>query len=362
MLSEAAVACNILVGPNRKPVDFARGAVKMDAKLGEIPLDNDSLKSSFLDYLRHQRNYSPHTIVNYEKDLRYFLSFLEERGVQVCSVDRTALQDYAEYYHSQKRYRRSKEDTVEREYEPSSIARGLVAIRGFFKYLNREGLITVDLAATLETPRLKKRLPEIFTLDEVRAIMDAPGDDEHAARDKLLLCLLYSTGIRVSELVNIRIRDINMASRTMRIFGKRRKERILPFNQTTRDMLHSYLRVNGHRHDDFLFKSKRSARLSDRHVRRLMLRYARQVGILKQASPHILRHSFATHLLEAGMDLRTIQELLGHEDISTTQIYTEVSAQRKQTEYDKFHPLHWVAPFAKKTKAKERKEKWIVKE
>ncbi len=324
---------------------------------------DEKLKSAYLDYLRYQRNYSPHTIINYEKDLRYFFEFLASRGQGLSAVDRGVLQAYAEYYHAKKRYRRGKNEKEEREYEPSSIARGLVALRGFLKYLSRESQIEQDFSGCLETPKLKKHLPQVFTLEEAKAIMHAPGEAEPSgSRDRLLLCLLYSTGIRVSELVNIRVRDIDLTNRTIRIFGKRRKERILPFNQTTRDMLHDFLRAQRHRNDDYLFKSKKSRRISDRHVRRLMVRYARQVGILKQASPHILRHSFATHLFEAGMDLRTIQELLGHEDISTTQIYTEVSAKRKQTEYDKYHPVQWVQPYVEKKGPRRRRQKWIVKE
>ena len=288
--------------------------------------EHERLKNRFLDFLRHQRNYSQHTIVNYEKDLRYFLEFLEERGLIIAELDKNILRDYAEYYHAKKRYRIGKSSDEEREYEPSSIARALVALRGFLKYLHREEMLRQDLSGALETPRLKKRLPEIFSLEEVRAMLDvASASPEAPLRDRLILCLLYSTGIRVSELVNIRVRDVDLPHRTIRIFGKRSKERIVPFNQTTRDLMHDFMRSTGHRHDDYLFKSKKSSRISDRHVRRLMARYAQLAGIMKQASPHILRHSYATHLLEAGADIKYIQLLLGHKDIRTTQIYTHVA-------------------------------------
>jgi integrase/recombinase XerC len=226
----------------------------------------------------------------------------------------------------------------------SSISRKLSATRSFFRYLNREGVLSSNPARLVALPRREKRLPSVLTVDDAQRLMDAPrgaGENKHdtVLRDRAVLETLYSTGIRASELVGINQDDIDRHDRLIRIRGKGRKERIVPVGTRSLEAIAAYLKQNS-RHGDLpaIFTGPSGKRLTARTVQRILENYRKKLGLLQKASPHTLRHSFATHMLESGADLRSIQELLGHASLSTTQRYTHLNLDSLMDTYDKAHP------------------------
>jgi integrase/recombinase XerC len=279
----------------------------------------------FLRYLRAQKNVSPHTARSYLSDLEQFADFFGE--VDLTSIDQRALREFVGRLHELKLKR-------------SSIARKLSAIRAFFKYLSREGVLPNDPARLIATPRREKRLPSVLTVDDARRLMDAPGQDSgEELRDRAILETLYSTGIRASELIGMNRDDINIHDRLVRIRGKGRKERIVPIGGKALDAIDAYLAQKRQTTDAIaVFTNPSGKRLTVRSVQRILENYRKMLGLSGKASPHTLRHSFATHLLESGADLRAIQELLGHASLSTTQRYTHVNLDMLMESYDKAHP------------------------
>lgn len=280
----------------------------------------------FLRSAQTEKNISPHTVRGYLSDLEQFAGFFGERDV--TAIDHKALREYLAHLHA-RRIRRS------------SIARKLSAIRAFFKYLNRSGLITSNPARLVATPRREKRLPAVLTVDDALRLMDAPrGNEGIAARDRAVLETLYSTGIRASELVGIDRNDIDTGERLIRIRGKGRKERIVPIGKQALDAIKTYLAhaARTATEPSAVFTGPAGKRLTVRSVQRILENYRKKLGLSQKASPHTLRHSFATHLLESGADLRSIQELLGHASLSTTQRYTHVNLDALMVVYDKAHP------------------------
>ena len=227
----------------------------------------------------------------------------------------------------------------------SSAGRHLSALRTFFAYLKREGKVSVNPARAIATPKADAALPRTLSVSEVAAVVEArTGDDALSRRDRALLELLYATGLRVGELVALDIPDVDPSSRQLRTLGKGRKERIVPFGERAAAALRSYLSVRGTlgpkgaRRVEAVFLNAEGTRLTDRSVRRILNRALREAAVLRHVSPHALRHSFATHLLQAGADLRAIQELLGHASLATTQKYTHLDADRLIEVYRKSHP------------------------
>ena len=224
----------------------------------------------------------------------------------------------------------------------SSIARKLSAIRSFFRYLNKKGFITGNPARLVATPRREKRLPAVLTADDALRLLSVPGrqnDDNTALRDRAVLETLYSTGIRAAELIGMNRNDISREDRLIRIRGKGRKERIVPIGRTALGSLDAYLAQKKEGADKpAVFTGRAGNRLTVRTVQRILENSRKKLGLAQKASPHTLRHSFATHLLEAGADLRAIQELLGHASLSTTQRYTHVNLDSLMEAYDKAHP------------------------
>ncbi len=296
---------------------------------------------AFLDYLRLNRNASHHTILAYRRDLSQFLSFLgtrgHGRGVGPDDLTRQTVRKFlAELYR----------DGV----EASTAARKLAAIRSFTRYLRREGILDHDPGRLIASPRLARKIPAHLDIAEVGVLLDAPDvDTPLGRRDRAILELFYASGLRLSELVGINLEDVNLSSRLLRVHGKGGKERVVPFNRTTDERIRTYLpdreRLVGsmaesqdRNMESSLFVNYRGGRLSSRSVGRLVRRYVAQSNTRLGISPHALRHSFATHLLERGADLRSIQELLGHRRVSTTQRYTHVNAAQLTELYRKTHP------------------------
>ncbi len=226
----------------------------------------------------------------------------------------------------------------------SSIARKLSSIRTFFKYLNREGVLASNPARLVSTPRREKHLPSVLTADDAQRLLEAPakrmqGGHETVLRDRAVLETLYSTGARASELVGMNLEDINRYDRLVRIRGKGRKERIVPIGRTALDAIDAYLgRKTDGADAPAVFTGPSGKRLTARTVQRILENYRKKLGLSQKTSPHTLRHSFATHMLEGGADLRAIQELLGHASLSTTQRYTHLNLDSLMEAYDKAHP------------------------
>ena len=303
----------------------------------------------FLEYLRFNRNLSARTVLAYESDLTQYLRFLERHFDR--PADRIAPTDID--YSAVRAFMREQYD---RGQARSSSARRLASIRSFGRYLRREEIIERDPGALMATPKQDRKLPARLDEREMEQMLDAPDSTTPLGRrDRAILELFYASGLRLSELVGLGLEDINLSSRLVRVLGKGGKERIVPFNRATAAALRAYLadretllrqgkkpppplRRRGRAGAEPLFVNYQGGRLSARSVDRLVRRYVAATSTRYGISPHALRHSFATHLLERGADLRSIQEMLGHARISTTQRYTHVSAAQLMSVYKKTHP------------------------
>jgi integrase/recombinase XerC len=285
---------------------------------------------AFLRHLERERNASRHTIRAYGDDLNQFSDYLEGvlgRAPRPEGVDHVLIRGFLAELHR-------------RGLKKTSSARKLAGLRTFFRFLCREGVLERNPARALQSPRLEKRIPAPLDEAQVEALLDVPGDDVASVRARALLELLYATGIRCAELVGLDVGEVDLEARMVRVLGKGSKERIVPFGTRARTALRAWLRARlGLRpKTDAVFINLRGGRLSDRSVRALLGRRVRQVSLTRRCSPHTLRHSFATHLLARGADLRAIQELLGHASLSTTQRYTHVNTRQLLEVYKKTHP------------------------
>ncbi|MBL8014172.1 MAG: tyrosine recombinase XerC [Candidatus Omnitrophica bacterium] len=277
----------------------------------------------FLTHLEVERNYSDHTILNYRIDLDEFFDFL--KGVELKNVDYPLLRRYVAHIRS-------------KNLKPRSVARKLSALRSFYKYLHREGIVERNPAALLLTPKLDKKLPMFLSEDETVTLIESPNTEKTAElRDKAIFETLYSTGIRVSELVGLNENSVDMIGNVIRVLGKGKRERIVPIGETAIDAIRAYCSVRSKK-SQALFLNKNGQRLTTRSIANIVNKYIQRTSILKKISPHSLRHSFATHLLNRGADLRSVQELLGHQNLSTTQIYTHLTTERLKSVYDQAHP------------------------
>jgi integrase/recombinase XerC len=287
--------------------------------------------TGFERHLSTERNVSEHTRRAYLQDLESFRVFLEEnfaeKGANVIQqVDNIVLRRYMALLHKKNRR--------------TTIGRKLAALRTFFRYLLREGVLKINPAEAVATPRQEKYLPKTLSVDEVYTLMEhGQQTDMLSLRDRAIAETLYSCGLRVSELTGLNVGSIDLIEGLARVVGKGRKERIVPIGRKAKEALRRYLEFReAPAGEEALFLNYRGGRLTPRSVERNLKRQLIKAGILKGATPHALRHSFATHLLDGGADLRVIQELLGHASLSTTQKYTQVSVDRLMNVYDKAHP------------------------
>jgi integrase/recombinase XerC len=287
--------------------------------------------ADFIESLR-RKAVSIHTITNYERDLKHFAEFLKLRRASIESTDHVLLRDFLNYLYTA------------RHLSKTSVSRKLACLKTFFKFLVREGRLATNPAELISSPRLPKKLPACLAEDEAATIVELPqGTDVKALRDRAILELLYASGLRVSELVGLNEDEIDMQQETVRVLGKGNKERIVPFGSFAARALEQYFAQKQAEPDDkgrvpAFVSMRRGERITARDVQRLVARVRLGLKTTRRVTPHTLRHSFATHLLERGADLRSIQELLGHETLSTTQKYTHVSIQHLKKEYDKAHP------------------------
>jgi len=303
----------------------------------------ENLVAQFLEHLRYERNVSVHTLRNYQSDLDQFLNFLAppnpatgERNLpEVSSVDHLTIREWLAQLHSAQK-------------KKASIARKLAALRTFFQFLVREGLLELNPAKLVSTPRQEKKLPKHLSIEEAIRFIETPDiETDLGKRDRAMLELMYATGVRVAELTTLNLGDLDFRNKLMRVTGKRRKQRIVPFGDPAHDAIRNYLQVRdsflanapvSKRDEAALFLNYQGTRITTRSVGRMVDKYIRICAGMHNISPHALRHSFATHLLDSGADLRDIQELLGHARLSTTQVYTHVSMDKLIEVYDKAHP------------------------
>ncbi len=295
----------------------------------------DKYLSSFEDFLSSERNYSKHTLKAYIADIKEFGLVLKDMGlisadngeIDFAHMDETPIRTFiSRLYGKNKRV---------------SISRKLASIRTFFEFLIRNGTIKSNSAKLVPTPKGEKRLPTFLTVDEVVKLVETPGSENvYESRDRAILELLYSCGLRVSELVGINLNTLDLISMSVKVLGKGNKERMVPLGSKASTAIKTYIsqRLDLKPEDDYLFVNSRGGRLSTRSIDRIIKKYAAISGIPKNISPHVLRHTFATHLLGGGADLRAIQEMLGHKSLSTTQRYTHISIEKIMEIYDKTHP------------------------
>jgi len=290
----------------------------------------DAALAAYLDHLRGTRTSSAHTLRSYAGDLQQFLAFVQQAGATAASIDRALVRAFVASLHGRA--------------AAASIARKLSAIRGFFRFLVESGLRSGDPTARIRAPKLGHRLPVHLTVDDVFRLIDTPSEAKLLGlRDRAFLEVLYGCGLRVSELVGLCWSNVDTAGELVRVMGKGRKERIVPIGRPALTALAAYreaVATAGGPHDTAapVFLNVRFGRLTARSVGRLVDRYARLASMRGKPTPHVLRHSFATHLLTSGADLRAIQELLGHARLSTTQTYTHVDLGRLAEVYDRAHP------------------------
>jgi integrase/recombinase XerC len=289
--------------------------------------------NKYINYLEAEKNASPYTVRNYTTDLSGFFNFLKTKGISsLQEVDKHVLRDYLSHL-------------MEEGIVKASIARKLSAIRSFYRYLLREGMITTSPVASTSSPKLDKRLPSFLTPEEMVRLLEAPGlSTPQGLRDRGLIELLYASGLRVSELVNLDMERVNFDTNEIRVWGKGSKERMVLMGKPAADALRTYLsqgrpKLLGDKRSSALFVNRYGGRLIARRVQRLLQKYASLAGINKRVYPHLLRHTFATHLLDGGAGLRVVQELLGHASLSSTQIYTHVTKSQAKKVYLSAHPM-----------------------
>jgi len=287
----------------------------------------------YINHLQAERNVSPYTIRNYKSDLLDFFRFLKEKKVATLDeVNRQVLRDYLGHL-------------VGRGIVKGSIARKLSAIRSFYRYLMREKLITANPIERISSPKLDRRLPLFLTLNEVKQLLEAPDPSTpQGLRDRALLELLYASGLRVSELTSLELGQINLDSNEIRVWGKGSKERVVLMGEPAAEALRNYFeqgrpKLLTAKRSNAIFLTRYGQRLPARSVQKILEHYTVKAGLKKRVLPHMLRHTFATHMLDGGADLRVVQELLGHEQLSSTQIYTHVTKKQARKVYLAAHPL-----------------------
>lgn len=291
----------------------------------------------FLSWLAAERGRAPNTLVAYRRDLRSYWRWLRARGGSLAVVDEGEVTEYVGHLRSEGK-------------SPASVARALVAVRGLHRFLAEEGLTATDPTEHVEPTRVPQGLPKALSEPEVESVIAAvAGDDAAARRDRAIVEVLYGTGIRISELVGLSLADVDLDDSRLRVFGKGAKERIVPLGRFARQALAAWLDPGGRpemaprrwarRGDaEAVFLNARGGRLTRQGAWGIVRRYAEMVGLGDRLSPHVLRHSYATHMLNRGADIRAVQELLGHASIRTTQVYTKVSTERLWQVYEAAHP------------------------
>lgn len=292
----------------------------------------EKLIEKFIEYLEYEKGYSKKTIISYENDLELFNNYLKENKItNIKSIDYNTIRKYLGYLHDNK-------------YEASSVSRKISALRSFFKYNIKEKNITNNPMTLISNPKKEKKLPKYLNYEEIEKLLNAiEMDKKEGIQERLIIELLYSTGIRVSELVNIKIKDIKIKENQINILGKGNKERIVLFGEKAKEIIKLYLNAykedfQGNISNQYLLINKKGKQLTTNKVELIVKDVLRKSALKLNISPHTLRHTFATHMLDSGADLKSVQELLGHENLKTTAIYTHISNERLKQVFLNSHP------------------------
>ena len=295
-------------------------------------MDKKEMVRSFISYIQLEKNYSEHTVHHYEYDLAGFFLFLESEGVEDLKQ--------VEYLHARNYVTKLYDDQLSR----TTVSRKISAIRSFFKYGNREFGLSEEAFRSLYHPKKEERLPQFFYEEELEALFESvKGEDNLSIRNTALLELLYATGMRVGECVSIRMKDLDRSMQIVKVMGKGRKERYIPYGQFAHDALEHYIeevrpKLMKNAEHEGLFVNNRGEAVTDRGIRHILTECMKKASANSNIYPHMIRHSFATHLLNNGADLRTVQELLGHSHLASTQVYTHVTKEHLRKTYLKSHP------------------------
>lgn len=288
-------------------------------------------RDMFLEYLEYEKNYSNYTILNYKEDLNKFIQFLSKENIDISHIDYNQIRKYLLYLHNQKLSKKT-------------VCRHISALRNFFKYLLRKKVIKDNPMVLISNPKVDKTLPKFLYHEELDTILNIPDQESIIGiRDSLILELFYSTGIRVSELSNIKISNINFSEKKILILGKGNKERMVLYGDTCSQLLNLYINKSRPKlldgsESEYLFINKKKHRLDENTIRLVIKEILKQSHLNVKLTPHVLRHTFATDLLNNGADLRSVQELLGHKNLKTTEIYTHISNDRLKQVYNRCHP------------------------
>jgi len=310
--------------------NFLHSGSSLDAG-NDAPKGSKVTVDRFLDAIWMERGLSENTLDAYRADLLALDQRLKGRDVEIVRASKADLLEYISW-------------RVEGGAKPRSTARQLSSFRRFYRYLLREGVITEDPTADIAMPKIGRALPQSLTEDEVNALLAAPNVSEPLGnRDRAMLELLYATGVRVSELINLKLSQMNLNQGVIRIVGKGDRERLIPLGDEAQDWLRDFIdgariEILLERQTDYLFPTRRGDRMTSQAFWHIIKRYGKKAGVQKKLSPHTVRHAFATHLLNNGADLRVVQLLLGHSDVSTTQIYTHVARERMKELHSQHHP------------------------
>ncbi|MDI6840254.1 MAG: site-specific tyrosine recombinase XerD [bacterium] len=286
----------------------------------------------FVNYLLVEKGSSKNTIDSYTRDIRGLLTFLNQHKIKITETKDANIESFLKYL------------IEERKLSKASIARMVSSIRVFYRFLISDGLLTHSPFTTIRTPKVSKRLPNVLEPDELKLIIEKPDSTSHLGiRDRALLELLYATGLRVSELINLRTSDLFLDSDFLRCFGKGNRERIVPIGSYAKSSITQYLKdsrpfLKKNKETELLFLNAHGTRLSRMGIWKILNLYVKKVGIKKRVTPHTFRHSFATHLLEGGADLRAVQEMLGHVSITTTEVYTHIEREKLKEAIRVYHP------------------------
>jgi integrase/recombinase XerD len=297
-----------------------------------MALTADQLLDRFYNYLSVERRLAANTLESYGRDLKLYLEFLESKNK--TSIEKNSRLDLLSFLNQEKK----------RGLSSRSRARMLSCIKTFYKFLVQDGFLQYNPFQDVETPRLEKKLPSVLTIDEVEHLINAPDSDTLLGlRDRAFIELLYATGLRVSELISLPAHNVNLEAGYIVVMGKGSKERVIPVGEEALKWIKCYCadgrgRILSGRSSKYLFVTRSGTKMTRQGFWKIIKKYCLQKGIIKKISPHTLRHSFASHLLEGGADLRSVQNMLGHEDISTTQIYTHVTKDRLKSVHTKYHP------------------------
>lgn len=294
--------------------------------------DMDRALQQYLFYLQAERNASPHTILNYRRDIEQFAAFCREQDVSAwCDVDRVMLRKWLTWLGNQGFVR-------------ASIARKVTEVRSFYRFMIREHILDFNPLLAVSAPKVPRRLPNFLNHDQIEALLNSPDSGTpQGLRDRAILELLYASGMRLSEIAGLSLSNVNLETREIRVWGKGAKERMVLMGRPAAEALRAYLsagrpRLLKSKETPALFLNKSGGRLSVRSIDEMLLRYSHQAGLPDKVTPHVLRHTFATHMLEGGADLRVVQELLGHSRLATTQVYTHITQSQARKVYFDAHP------------------------